>query len=52
MSEIPKKSQFNNDDFDLGTMCMIRLMGQTGVCVGWLEDNVLQQLLDHCVRVL
>ena len=44
-----EKTTQAEDSLDVGTMCLIRLMGKTGVCVGWLEDDVLKALLDYTV---
>jgi hypothetical protein len=40
------------DNFDSESINIIRLMGKTGVCVGWLEDDVLKGVLSYAIEVL
>lgn len=47
------KERYDGDEeVDLGIMSVVRLMSKTGVCVGWLDDSIVKQLLDMCVKVL
>ena len=46
------KGRLDEDEEDLGIVYLIRLMGQTGVCVAQLEDHTMKGLIDVCVRAL
>ena len=45
-------SPLSPDQEDLGLVYLVRLMGQTGVCVTSLTDHTMHGLIDICVQAL
>jgi len=55
LDEIQDEETTATDSADIvgiGVLNLVRLMGRTGVIVGWLEENTLIAVLDVAVKVL